>query len=152
VNSILKHILIILLLVGQTLLGCRQANKQESFKATEPAAQQYTQKEKQKKTEKETTDFRSNKQNKIPQKVYEVLKYVKKNGTAPDGYFGGRKFGNYEKQLPQKDENGRRINYQEWDINPKKQGKNRGAERLVTGSNSKAYFTKNHYKSFIEIE
>jgi ribonuclease T1 len=152
VNTSLKYILLILLIVVQTLLGCRQANQQESFKVTEPSAQKYKQKEKQKKTEKESTNFESNKQNKIPQRVYEVLKYVKQNGTAPDGYVGGRKFGNYEKQLPQKDENGRQINYQEWDVNPKKQGRNRGAERLVTGSNSKAYFTKNHYKSFIEIE
>ena len=126
-NTSLKYILLILLIVGQTLLGCRQANKQESFKATEPSAQKYKQNEKQKKTEKESTDFESNKQNKIPQRVYDVLKYVKQNGTAPDGYVGGRKFGNYEKQLPQKDENGRRINYQEWDVNPKQQGRNRGA-------------------------
>jgi len=152
VNTSLKYILLILLIVGQTLWGCRQANQQESFKVTEPSAQKYKQKEKQKKTEKESTNFEYNKQNKIPQRVYEVLKYVKQNGTAPDGYVGGRKFGNYEKQLPQKDENGRRINYQEWDVNPKQQGRNRGAERLVTGSNDKAYYTKNHYKSFVNVE
>jgi ribonuclease T1 len=104
------------------------------------------------KTDKIDNDYQTNKQNKIPHKVYEVLKYVKENGTAPDGYVGGRKFGNYEKQLPQKDENGLQINYFEWDVNPKQKGRNRGAERLVTGSNAKAYFTKNHYKSFIEIE
>ena len=135
-------------------MGCRQNQKQETYKVSEPSTQQSGQKEAKvrKKTDKESTDYQSNKKSKIPQKVYEVLKYIKENGTAPDGYVGGRKFGNYEKQLPQKNENGRRINYQEWDVNPKKQGRNRGAERLVTGSNSKAYFTKNHYKSFIEIE
>lgn len=155
-NTILKNILFILLLASQTLLGCRQANKQESFKATEPSAQQAEQKEKEKKverkTEKKNSDYQSNKQGKIPQKVYEVLKYIKENGSAPEGYVGGRKFGNYEKQLPQKDDNGRRINYQEWDVNPKKQGRNRGAERLVTGSDGRAYYTKNHYKSFINVE
>jgi len=156
VNTILKNILLILLLTSQSLLGCRQVSKQESFKSAVPSAQQTEKKEKETKTERKTdkkdNDYQSNKQNKIPQKVYEVLKYVKENGTAPEGYVGGRKFGNYENQLLQKDENGRRINYQEWDVNPKQQGRNRGAERLVTGSNEKAYFTKNHYKSFIEIE
>jgi ribonuclease T1 len=156
VNTILKNILLILLLTSQSLLGCRQVSKQESFKSAVPSAQQTEKKEKETKTERKTdkkdNDYQSNKQNKIPQKVYEVLKYVKENGTAPEGYVGGRKFGNSEKQLLQKDENGRRINYQEWDVNPKQQGRNRGAERLVTGSNEKAYFTKNHYKSFIEIE
>ena len=155
-NTILKNILLILLLTSQSLLGCRQVSKQESFKSAVPSAQQTEKKEKETKTERKTdkkdNDYQSNKQNKIPQKVYEVLKYVKENGTAPEGYVGGRKFGNSEKQLLQKDENGRRINYQEWDVNPKQQGRNRGAERLVTGSNEKAYFTKNHYKSFIEIE
>ncbi len=88
---------------------------------------------------------------KIPAKVYEVLRFVKENGRAMEGYVGGRKFGNYEKRLPIK-EAGRKIQYKEWDVNPKKQGKNRGAERLVTGSNDKAYFTKDHYETFVEIE
>lgn len=151
---VLKNILFILLLVSQTLLGCRQANKQESYKAAEPSTQQAEQKEskKDRKTDEKTLEYQSNKQSKIPQKVYEVLKYIKENGLAPEGYVGGRKFGNYEKLLPQKDENGRRINYQEWDVNPKQKGRNRGAERLVTGSDGRAYYTKNHYKTFIEIE
>jgi ribonuclease T1 len=88
---------------------------------------------------------------KIPQKVYEVLRFVKENGRAMDGYVGGRKFGNYEKRLPIK-EAGRKIQYQEWDVNPKRQGKNRGVERLITGSNDKAYFTKDHYDTFVEVE
>ncbi len=151
---ILKNILFILLLSSQTFLGCRPANKQESYKAAEPTRQQTEQKEnkKDRKTDERPFDYQSNKQSKIPQKVYDVLKYIKENGEAPDGYVGGRKFGNYEKQLPQKDENGRRINYQEWDVNPKQQGRNRGVERLVTGSDGKAYFTKNHYKSFVLVE
>lgn len=130
--------------------GCRQTTKQESYKAAEASTQKSEQKKRNVKSE--STDYQSNKQSKIPQKVYEVLKYIKENGIAPDGYVGGRKFGNYEKLLPQKDENGRRINYQEWHVNPKKQGRNRGVERLVTGSDGRAYFTKNHYKSFINVE
>jgi ribonuclease T1 len=86
----------------------------------------------------------------IPAKAFKVLKYVRENGVAPSGYEGGRRFGNYEKRLPQKDGN-QRINYQEWDVNPKIQGKNRGAERLIT-SPVKAYYTGDHYRTFIEMK
>lgn len=135
-------------------MGCRQTQKQETYKVAELPTHHYGQKDNKRnsKAEEKAPDYQLNKQGNIPQKVYEVLKYIKENGEAPDGYVGGRKFGNYEKQLPQKDENGRRINYQEWDVNPKQQGRNRGAERLVTGSNNKAYYTKNHYKSFVTVE
>lgn len=88
----------------------------------------------------------------VPQKVYNILAYVKKTGRAPEGYQGGRKFGNYEKHLPLNDETGKPMQYREWDVNPKKQGKNRGAERLVTSKNAHAWYTRDHYNSFIEIE
>ena len=88
----------------------------------------------------------------IPKNVLMVLKYVREHGEAPNGYVGGRRFGNYEGILPNKDLKGTKINYKEWDTNPKVIGKNRGAERLVTGSNQKAYFTQNHYQSFVEIK
>lgn len=153
-NTFLRNTLLVVGLISQIFLGCRQTQKQESYKVAEPSSQQSEQKEnkRNKTTEEKAPDYQSNKQGKVPQKVYEVLKYIKENGSAPDGYVGGRKFGNYEKQLPQKDDNGRRINYQEWDVNPKQQGRNRGAERLVTGSDGRAYYTKNHYKSFINVE
>ena len=153
-NTFLRNTLLVVGLISQIFWSCRQTQKQESYKVAEPSTQKLEQKETKadRKTERESTDYQSDKRSKIPQKVYEVFKYIKENGEAPEGYIGGRKFGNYEKLLPQKDENGRRINYQEWDVNPKKQGRNRGAERLVTGSDGKAYFTKNHYKTFIEIE
>lgn len=149
-NTFLRNTLLVVGLFSQIFLGCRQTQKQETYKAAEPTTNQSKQKETkaERKTGKESTDYQSDKQGRIPQKVYEVLKYIKENGTAPEGYVGGRKFGNYEKLLPQKDDNGRRINYQEWDVNPKQQGRNRGAERLVTGSDGRAYYTKNHYKSF----
>lgn len=149
-NTFLRNTLLVVGLVSQIFWGCRQTQKQETYKVAESSTQKTEQKAT--KTKSESTDYQSNKQSRIPQKVYEVLKYIQENGSAPEGYVGGRKFGNYEKQLPQKDENGRRINYQEWDVNPKQQGRNRGAERLVTGSNTKAYYTKNHYKSFINVE
>lgn len=98
-----------------------------------------------------TTTNNSN-QHVIPQQAIVVLNYVQKNGRPINGYVGGRKFGNYEGLLPKKDKNNQNINYREWDIYPKIEGKNRGAERLVTGSDKKAYYTKNHYQSFVEIK
>lgn len=89
---------------------------------------------------------------KVPSKVYSVIEHIKKFQQAPDGYVGGRQFMNYEKLLPQFDANGNKISYQEWDVNPKIEGKNRGKERLVTGSDGKAYYTNDHYQSFIEVE
>ncbi len=87
----------------------------------------------------------------IPDKVMKVLEFVDKNGEAMDNYEGGRNFGNFEKRLPQTDDKARRIRYREWDVNPLKPGVNRGAERLVTGSDGSAYYTKDHYDSFIKI-
>jgi ribonuclease T1 len=88
----------------------------------------------------------------IPKKVYDVLSYVQQNHQAQDGYVGGRNFGNFEGNLPKKDDNGRKINYQEWDVNPKVNGKNRGAERLVTGSDNRAWYTRDHYDHFILVQ
>jgi ribonuclease T1 len=88
----------------------------------------------------------------VPTKALKVLKYVRENGVAIEGYVGGRKFGNYEGLLPKKDGSGKRVNYQEWDVNPKTEGKNRGKQRLITGSDGKAYYTGDHYGSFVEIK
>jgi ribonuclease T1 len=87
----------------------------------------------------------------IPEKAYTVLAYIRKHNQAPDGHVGGRKFGNYEKRLPQKDHNGKPARYREWDVNPKKQGKNRGRERLVT-SEKRAWYTGDHYETFEELK
>ena len=88
----------------------------------------------------------------VPQKVYQTLDYIRKNNCAPEGYVGGRHFGNFEHNLPELDANGNTIEYQEWDVNPKTAGRNRGAQRLVTGDNGKAWYTDNHYKSFTEVK
>jgi guanyl-specific ribonuclease Sa len=87
----------------------------------------------------------------VPAKVAKVLRYVDENDKAMPGYEGGRNFGNFEKRLPQTDKKNRRIRYREWDVNARKQGVNRGAERLVTGSDGSAYYTRDHYKTFIKI-
>ena len=88
----------------------------------------------------------------IPQKVYDVLKYILANHHAMPGYVGGRVFTNREKIVPQYDDKGNPIDYQEWDVNPKIEGQNRGTERILTGSDGRAWYTNDHYKSFKEIK
>lgn len=88
----------------------------------------------------------------VPTKVIQVLEYIRIHHTAPAGYVGSRHFGNFEGRLPETDSAGKRINYQEWDVNPHQKGVNRGAERLITGSDSSAYYTPNHYESFITVK
>ncbi|MDO8367142.1 MAG: ribonuclease domain-containing protein [Saprospiraceae bacterium] len=88
----------------------------------------------------------------IPAYVLEVLYFIRQNGHAPDGYVGGREFQNREKHLPAKDSWNKRIRYSEWDVRPKVQGQNRGPERLVTGSDHSAYYSRDHYKTFLKIE
>lgn len=70
----------------------------------------------------------------------------KQGGKSPKGYKGGRTFKNKENRLPNN------TTYREYDVNPYKRGVNRGTQRLVIGKNGKAYYTKNHYKSFIRIK
>jgi ribonuclease T1 len=88
----------------------------------------------------------------VPEYVMDVLAYVKQHGTAPDGYVGGRTFQNREKRLPEKDKEGQKIRYREWDVFPKIQGRNRGAERMVTSSDERAWYTRDHYRTFVEID
>jgi guanyl-specific ribonuclease Sa len=91
----------------------------------------------------------------VPRKVLQVLEYVEKNSHAPDGYEGGRTFLNLgnggDQSLPNFDANANPIKYKEWDVNPHVPGKNRGAERLVTGSDGRAYYTADHYRTFIRV-
>jgi ribonuclease T1 len=92
------------------------------------------------------------KSDRIPAKVFKVLSYVKAHGEAMPGYVGGRTFQNRERRLPRSSSSGEKIRYQEWDVNPKRSGQNRGAERLITASDQHAYFTDDHYSTFIQIE
>jgi dienelactone hydrolase len=87
----------------------------------------------------------------VPEKALKVLAHVDKTGEALDGYEGGRTFGNFERRLPQTDDKGQRVRYREWDVNPRRPGVNRGAERLVTGSDGSAHYTDDHYTSFKKI-
>jgi ribonuclease T1 len=90
--------------------------------------------------------------NGIPQKVYDVLKYIRENNQAMPGYAGGRVFSNREELLPREDNNAKPILYHEWDVNPKIAGQNRGTERIITGSDGRAWYTNDHYQTFKEIK
>jgi ribonuclease T1 len=87
----------------------------------------------------------------VPAKVAKVLKYVLEHEKPPPGHVGGRTFENREKKLPKKTSQGKPIRYREWDVNPRERGKNRGPERLVTGSDGSAYYTPDHYRTFKKI-
>jgi guanyl-specific ribonuclease Sa len=87
----------------------------------------------------------------VPDKAMKVLRHVDKEKAPMKGYEGGRTFLNVEKHLPKKDDKGKAITYQEWDVNPHTPGVNRGAERLITGSDGSAYYTDDHYKTFKKI-
>jgi ribonuclease T1 len=79
----------------------------------------------------------------IPEKARAVLAEIqKRNGEPPPGYVGGRTFSNRERRLP-------RGSYREYDVNPKKSGRNRGTERIVIEQRTgKAYYTRDHYETF----
>ncbi len=91
-------------------------------------------------------------QDAVPQPARETLAYVRKHGYAPPGHIGGRVFGNYEGVLPRYDARRKRIEYREWDVHPRAEGRNRGAERLVTGSDGRAWYTADHYRTFVEVK
>jgi ribonuclease T1 len=90
--------------------------------------------------------------NALPQKVFDVLNYIKQNNRAMEGYVGGRVFTNVEKCVPTNDADNNIIHYQEWDVNPHVQGVNRGTERILTGSDGRSWYTNDHYKTFTQIK
>jgi len=91
-------------------------------------------------------------QDPIPAHARETLAYIRQHGYAPPGYVGGRVFGNYEGLLPRYDANRKRIEYREWDVRPRAEGRNRGAERLITERTGRAWYTADHYRTFTEVK
>ncbi|HEY2154103.1 MAG TPA: ribonuclease domain-containing protein [Isosphaeraceae bacterium] len=88
-------------------------------------------------------------------RVNPVVDYVLAHGEPPPGYVGGREYRNLGLDggavLPRFDDRGRPIRYREWDVNPKVPGRNRGAERIVSGSDGRVYYTRDHYMTFGRI-
>ena len=87
----------------------------------------------------------------VPAHARTTLAYIQQHRYAPPGYLGGRVFGNYEGLLPRYNDRRKRIEYREWDVHPRAEGRTRGAERLVTGSDGRAWYTPDHYRTFIEV-
>lgn len=81
-----------------------------------------------------------------PRKAYDLLKQLEERSGMPlPGYIGGRDFQNRERRLP-------RGNYREYDVNPKRHGRGRDAERLVIEQRTgKAYYTGDHYRTFVPL-
>lgn len=82
----------------------------------------------------------------IPLAARNTLKALEeRHGDPLPGYVGGRPFLNRERILP-------RGRYREYDVHPKVPGRNRGGERIVIDQGTgKAYYTADHYRSFIPM-
>jgi len=87
----------------------------------------------------------------VPDYAYQLAEFVAKNGHPPKGYVGGRTFQNREKKLPRYNNQKQRIRYKEYDVFPKRNGQNRGAERVILGDDDSRYYTFDHYSSFIKF-
>ena len=92
---------------------------------------------------------------KVPNRAIDSLQTIRKTGAPPQGYKGGRIWENDGRKgsqvLPRTDQGGNPITYREYDINPHQPGVGRGVERIVIGSDGRAYYTPDHYRTFNEI-
>ena len=93
---------------------------------------------------------------KIPTKATDTLAHIKKTGNPPYKVKGGKTFKNDGREgsqlLPNEDASGNPITYKTYDGNPKQTWVNLGTERIVIGSDGKAYYTDDHYKTFTPFE
>ncbi|WP_431816224.1 ribonuclease domain-containing protein [Gordonia jacobaea] len=90
----------------------------------------------------------------VPAQVTKTLSLIDAGKWPPDdasGTKGGTNFGNFEGLLPKKTSSGKRITYTEWDVNRREAGRSRDAERIVTGSDGSAWYTADHYNTFVQI-
>ncbi len=80
----------------------------------------------------------------IPDKAVHVLQIVRQTGQPPEGYVGGRTFENREGRLAAGGD------YREFDVDP--HNGQRNAERIIVEWNTKkAWYTGDHYKTFIPM-
>jgi len=85
------------------------------------------------------------------EKAWSVLDRALGKGSPFPGFKGGSIFKNLEGQLPALDSGGNPMNYTEWDVNPFIKGVNRGPERVVIGGDGSAYYTGDHYETFLQF-
>lgn len=147
--------LVACLFIGSSLLADCQSHAQRDESTEQTSSTQSRRKPGRHHRKRPSDSYQANtaqvKAGQVPRKVYDVLAYVNANGRPMAGYVGGRRFGNFENHLPRSDTDGKPISYQEWDVNPKVSGRNRGTERLVTGSDGRAWYTNDHYNTFVEV-
>jgi len=91
----------------------------------------------------------------VPDRAWQTLDHIDA-GDWPDaaeapGTRGGDVFRNREGRLPDHGDDGARIGYREWDVNPKEPNRGRDAERIVTGDDDSAWYTGDHYDSFTRM-
>ena len=86
----------------------------------------------------------------VPRVALDTLEVIDRTGNAPTGYVGGRRFGNFEGHLPVT-AGASRVHYREWDVARHVLGVNRGPRRLVTGDDGSAYYSADHYATFLRI-
>jgi guanyl-specific ribonuclease Sa len=95
--------------------------------------------------------------NHVPPYVDQTLEEIDRTGHGPQGpgRKGGGTFGNDGRNggevLPEHDADGNPISYNEWDVKDPDPVDGRGSERLVTGSDGSAYYTDDHYQTFVRI-
>ena len=76
---------------------------------------------------------------------------IDQKGAPLPGHKGGRPWMNSNNQLPSADSAGDPISYREYDVSPNVKGAPRNAKRVVMGDDGSAYYTTDHYGSFIEV-
>jgi len=81
----------------------------------------------------------------LPQEARDTLRLIRKGGPFPYRK-DGTEFGNRERRLPVRE----RGYYREYTV-PTPGSKDRGARRIVAGSNADYYYTDDHYRSFRRI-
>jgi len=135
------YLVLIVVLLGLIYLGYTSFTQEKS-----------TQPQPKRPTQTRNAEESKPKKSQIPSKALETWQYIKQHHEAPEGYVGGRIFQNREKKLPKTNPNGQLARYFEWDIHPKRNGQNRGPERLVSQNYERAWYTPDHYNTFIPIK
>lgn len=152
-HKILPIILLILLLLF-TIIGCSNIVLNEEAKPSEQTSVIEIDKNGEYSTPEEVAQYiniyKELPQNYITKKEAASLGWESSKGNLWDVTnrmsIGGDKFGNREGKLP--DAKGRQ--WYECDVNYN--GGFRGTERLVYSNDGLIYYTKDHYKTFVEIE
>ncbi|MVU83851.1 ribonuclease [Nocardia sp. ET3-3] len=84
----------------------------------------------------------------VPQRAWTTLGLIDQGGWPPadcPGTKGGTTWQNRGGQLPEG------VDYLEWDVNCKAPGRSRDAERIVTGNDGSAWYTDDHYATFVRM-